>query len=38
MLTYVMSDGRLFGLNPSEWSILIGGVMLCGLFTLLLTA
>jgi len=38
MLTYVKSDGRLFGLNPSEWSMLIGGVILCGLLTLLLTA
>jgi len=38
MLTYVKGDGRLFGLDPSEWSMLIGGVILCGFFTLLLTA
>jgi hypothetical protein len=37
MRAYVMSDGRLFGLNTSEWSMLIGGVTLCGLLTLLLT-
>jgi hypothetical protein len=37
MLAYVKSDGRLFGLNPSEWSMLLGGVTLCGLLTLLLT-
>jgi hypothetical protein len=38
MLAYVKSEGRLFGLNPSEWSMLLGGVILCGLLTLLLTA
>jgi hypothetical protein len=35
MLEYVMSEGRLFALNPSEWSMLLGGVMFCGLLTLL---
>jgi hypothetical protein len=35
MLEYVVSDGRLFALTPSEWSMLLGGVMLCGLLTLL---
>ncbi|HWC18230.1 MAG TPA: hypothetical protein VG498_14510 [Terriglobales bacterium] len=38
MLTYVKSDGRLFGLDPAEWSMLVGGVVLCGLLTLLLTS
>jgi hypothetical protein len=38
MLAYVKSEGRLFGLKPSEWSMLLGGVILCGLLTLLLTA
>jgi hypothetical protein len=38
MLTYVKGDGRLFGLYPSDWSMLIGGVILCGFLTLLLTA
>jgi hypothetical protein len=36
MLAYVKSDGRLFGLNSSDWSMLLGGVTLCGLLTLLL--
>jgi hypothetical protein len=35
MLAYVVSEGRLFALNPSEWSMLLGGVTLCGLLTLL---
>jgi hypothetical protein len=34
-MTYVISDGRLFGLNPSEWSMMLIGVTLCGLMTLL---
>ena len=35
MLAYVVSEGRLFALKPSEWSLLLGGVMFCGLLTLL---
>jgi hypothetical protein len=35
MLTYVVSEGRLFALKPSEWSMLLGGVALCGFLTLL---
>jgi len=35
MLEHVVSEGRLFALKPSEWSMLLGGVMLCGLLTLL---
>ena len=35
MLTYVVNEGRLFALKPSEWSMLLGGVTLCGLLTLL---
>lgn len=35
MLEYVVSEGRLFALKPSEWSMLLGGVVLCGLLTLL---
>ena len=35
MLAYVVSDGRLFGLKPSEWAMLLVGVILCGLVTLL---
>jgi hypothetical protein len=35
MLDYVVSEGRLFALKPSEWSMLLGGVTLCGLLALL---
>jgi hypothetical protein len=31
MLVYVMSDGRLFALKPSEWAMLLAGVAICGL-------
>ncbi|MFY9598977.1 MAG: hypothetical protein WAR02_01950 [Pseudolabrys sp.] len=34
-LAYVVNEGRLFALKPSEWSMLLGGVTLCGLLTLL---
>ena len=30
MLTYVVSEGRLCAMKPSEWSILLAGVALCG--------
>lgn len=30
VMAYVTSDGRLFALNPSEWSMLLVGVALCG--------
>jgi hypothetical protein len=36
MLAYVVSEGRLFALKPSDWSMLLGGVTFCGLMTLLL--
>lgn len=35
MMAYVISEGRLFGLKPSEWSLMLVGVALCGLMTLL---
>jgi hypothetical protein len=35
MMAYVVSDGRLFALRPSEWSMLLVGVALCGLIALL---
>jgi hypothetical protein len=35
MLAYVVSEGRLFALNPSDWAMLLVGVTLCGLGTLL---
>jgi hypothetical protein len=35
MMTYIVAEGRLFGLKPSEWSILLVGVALCGVGALL---
>ena len=35
MLAYVVSDGRLFALKPSEWAVLLVGVAVCGFLTLL---
>ncbi len=35
MMAYMVSEGRLFALKPSEWSMLLVGVALCGLATLL---
>jgi len=35
MLSYVINEGRLFALKPSDWSMLLGGVALCGLLALL---
>ena len=35
MMAYVVSDGRLFALKLSEWSMLLIGVALCGLMALL---
>jgi hypothetical protein len=35
MLAYVVSEGRLFALNPSDWAMLLVGVALCGFVTLL---
>jgi len=29
MMAYVVSDGRVFALKPSEWSMLLVGVALC---------
>jgi hypothetical protein len=34
----VVSDGRLLALKPSEWSVLLVGVALCGMLVLLFTA
>jgi hypothetical protein len=34
-MTSMVSDGRLCGLQPSEWSMLLIGVALCGVATLL---
>ena len=38
MMAYVVSDGRLLALKPSEWSVLLVGVALCGMLVLLFTA
>ena len=35
MMAYVVSDGRLCGLKPSDWSVLLVAVALCGSLTLL---
>jgi len=35
MMAYVVSEGRLCALKPSEWSLLLAGVALCGAATLL---
>jgi hypothetical protein len=34
VLAYVVNEGRLCALKPSEWSILLVGVALCGFATL----
>jgi hypothetical protein len=34
VLGYVVNEGRLCALKPSEWSILLVGVALCGFGTL----
>ena len=35
MMAYVVSEGRLCALRPSEWSMLLVGVALCGFIALL---
>lgn len=35
VLAYVVHEGRVCALKPSEWSILLVGVALCGFATLL---
>ena len=36
MVAYVMSEGRLFWLKPSEWLLLLVSAAICGFLTLLL--
>jgi len=38
IMAYVVSEGRLCALKPSEWSLLLAGVTLCGLMTVLYVA
>jgi len=35
MMAYVVSEGRVFALKPSEWGMLLIGVTLCGFAALL---
>ncbi|MGB6349734.1 MAG: hypothetical protein WBG10_06850 [Pseudolabrys sp.] len=35
LMSYVVSEGRLCALKPSEWSLLLVGVALCGVLALL---
>ena len=35
MMSYVVSEGRLFELKPSEWAMMFVGVAFCGFITLL---
>ena len=35
MIAYIVSEGRLFALKPSEWLMLFVGVALCGFVALL---
>jgi hypothetical protein len=34
VFAYVVSEGRVCALKPSEWSILLAGVALCGAATM----
>jgi len=35
VLSFVVNEGRVCALKPSEWSILLAGVALCGFATLI---
>jgi len=35
LMSYVVSEGRVCALKPSEWSLLLAGVALCGIVTVL---
>jgi hypothetical protein len=35
LISCVLSEGRLFGLTPFDWSVLLGSLILGGLLTLL---
>jgi hypothetical protein len=35
MISCVVGEGRLFGLAPREWSVLLGSSVLCSLLTLI---
>lgn len=38
VLAYVVNEGRVCALKPSDWSILLAGVALCGFATLVFLA
>ena len=38
VLAYVVSEGRICALKPSEWSILLAGVVICGFATMIFLA
>jgi hypothetical protein len=38
MVSHLMSEGRLFGLTASGWSVLLGSFMVCALLTLIFDA
>ena len=38
MMAYVVSEGRVFALKPSEWGMLLIGVALCGFAALLFSS
>jgi hypothetical protein len=33
MMAHIMSEGRLLGLAPFDWSVLLLGMMFCGILT-----
>jgi hypothetical protein len=37
MMSHVLNEGRLFGLGPVDWSLLLGSFVLCGLLTAFLS-
>jgi hypothetical protein len=38
VLAYVVSEGRVCALKPSDWSILLAGVVICGFATMVFLA
>ena len=34
VLAFVVSEGRVCALKPSDWSILLAGVVICGFATM----
>ena len=37
IMSHVLNEGRLFGLGPVDWSVLLGSFALCGLLTAFLS-